>query len=103
MSKPTELAIVMAAMPERDHQTSNDGWVYADGVTHRLRRIGFTCVTQQVASWLRTMSRVQFPWVDSRPTEAGIKQYRVTQWGASDVQNKLGITLETPWAGRDEL
>lgn len=97
--KPTELAVTLAAIPGR--YGDRDGWVYADEVRARLARLGFDASSQQVAAWLRKMARTECPWVEARESpHAGqiIRQYRVTRFGKTDIDNRLrGVRLETPW------
>lgn len=96
--RPSELAITIAAMPGR-YDDGREGWVVADTIRGRLVLLGFECSTQQIASALRRMARVDSPWIEvrpgrwSRPTE-----YRVTSFGQCDVHNRLpGVSLRTPW------
>lgn len=97
--KPTELAITLATLPGNYY--SADGWVSADEVRTRLKLLGFDATAQQTAAWLRRMALAESPWVECRPQPWGIREYRVTQCGANDVDNRLpGLTLCLPWLDR---
>lgn len=94
--RPSELAVTLSALP--GEYGGRDGWVVADEVRHRLELLGFDVTAQMVAARLRAMSRAQQPWVESRPTHIGVREYRVTSFGRSDVANQLrGVHLATPW------
>jgi hypothetical protein len=88
MCKPTELAITIAAMGGVGY-ASNDGWLAADQIRHRLTLLGFHATTQQVAAWLARMARTDAPWVERRRSPWGDWEYRVTMYGRNDIDNRL--------------
>lgn len=97
-SKPTELAITLAALPGRYH--SNEGWISSDAVRTRLKLLGFDCSSQQVAAWLKRMSEIDAPWIERRRLCWDERQweYRVTRFGRTDIDNKLGsLRPHMPW------
>lgn len=98
--RPSELALTLATLPgdgASRYGGHRDGWVYADEVRTQLRRLGFTATPQQIAAWLGRMARVECPWVEVR-TSHGIREYRVTRFGATDIFNRLpGVSARTPW------
>lgn len=94
--KPTELVITLATAAAAGW--SRDGWVHADEVRGKLVLLGFDCTAQQAAAWLKRMSLADSPWVEVRPSPWGNREYRVTQCGANDVDNRLpGVALRLPW------
>jgi hypothetical protein len=99
--RPSELTVTLAVLPgNRAAEFSEDGWVFADDVRSRLRLFGFDVTSQAVAGMLRAMSTCDAPWIESRESAFGMKQYRVTQWGSNDVDNRLpGVRLNAPWLG----
>jgi hypothetical protein len=100
MSRPTELAITIAALPGR--YGASDGWVCADEVRHRLRVFGFECSSQFVAAALARMASVDAPWLERRESAwGGPAEYRVTRWARNDIDNRLThLRLEAPWIER---
>lgn len=100
-AKPSEIAITIAALGSADARLKDDaGWVAASEVRVRLQRLGFVCSVQQVASWLARMARTELPWVERRQIRFfnGGWEYRVTQYGVTDLHNRLpGVRPETPW------
>lgn len=87
VARPTELAITLAALPNR---YDIDGWTYADNVAHRLRDLGFDVSAQRVAAWLLRMSKVDAPWVETQESPWGApRRYRVTRYGRCDIENKI--------------
>lgn len=89
-SKPTELAITLAALPGN----YGDLWVRANDVSHRLELLGFKYSAQQVASSLARMASVDAPWIEARTERWGnYHEYRVTSYGRTDLHNRLGLRL----------
>lgn len=102
--RPTEVAvtIAVAAASTQGGRDWAEGWVPADLVRGMLKRLGFDYSTQQVASWLKRMAAEDAPWVDRRrcPWDH-CWEYRVTHYGANDVDNKLGgVKVHRSWALR---
>lgn len=99
-ARPSELTLTLATLPGdvgSRYGGHRDGWVYADEVRTQLRRLGFTATPQQIAAWLGRMARAECPWVEVR-TSHGIREYRVTRFGATDIFNRLpGVSARTPW------
>lgn len=95
---PTELAITIAAAAASGWN-HREGWVPADIVRGKLERLGFDCTTQQVAAWLKRMAATDAPWIERRRDPWDYSwEYRVTRFGANDVDNQLeGVRLLTPW------
>lgn len=93
--RPSELAITLATLPGR--YGSEDGWQAADQVRHRLGLLGFDATAQQVAAWLGRMARADAPWVERRTVDGHYGEYRVTQWGSNDLDNRLRLSVDTPW------
>lgn len=102
--KPTELTLTLAALPGYGTDC-REGWVYADEVRGRLRLLGFEASAQQVASWLRRMAAVDAPWVEVRENpHFPIKEYRVTRYGACDLDNRFsGVRPVVPWLRTTEM
>lgn len=96
--KPTELAVTIAALPGQ--YGANDGWVTADEVKHRLAKLGIECSGQQVTAMLKRMATTEdAPWLERRKHRLfDLWEYRVTRYGKTDVDNKLGsVRTVTPW------
>lgn len=95
--KPSELTLTLAALPKFPHH--NSGWVTADEVRGRLKLLGFHCSTQQVSAWLRRMARTDAPWVEVHDGWWSCLAYRVTFYGKTDLENKLGLRVreQMPW------
>lgn len=89
-SKPTELAITIAALGNNYHR---DGWFCADEIRGKLALLGFDVKTQQVAAWLGRMSRDDAPWVERQRSPWNELEYRVTPFGLNDIANRLCIDL----------
>lgn len=88
MSKPSDICIVLSALPA----AHEDGWIDADGVAHRLERLGFERPrTQQVAAWLGRLSRMDLAPIQSDGAQANGwgKRYRVTPYGRTWLHNRL--------------
>lgn len=87
-TRPSDIAIVLAAL------TFAEEWRSADEIRGRLAVFGFPeFSTQQVAAWLRRMSREECPAFRVRRNwpEGGIGgyDYAVTQYGRTWVRNRL--------------
>jgi hypothetical protein len=83
--KPTELAITLAVL---SCDSPQDDWAYSSQVRQGLVLLGFNVSQQQVSAWLRPMCEVDAPWLE-RKRSFGDWRYRVTRYGANDVENKL--------------
>jgi hypothetical protein len=84
MNKPSDICIVLCSF----HATHEAGWIDADHVRHRLGRLGWNVTTQQVASWMARIARLDAPPLE-RQDDWGRWAYRVTPFGETWVHNKL--------------
>jgi hypothetical protein len=84
--KPTELTITLAALA-----TTRDGhgWLYAVEIARNLNLLGFDIDSRRLAPTLSRMATVDMPWLDRRRSPFGDYEYRVTQWGRTDIHNRL--------------
>jgi hypothetical protein len=98
MSRPTELAITIAALPAPSGGAFG-GWVYADEVRGRLRMLGFDCTGQFVAAALARMAATDAPWVERKANPLGGPwKYRVTRYGSTDIDNRMPLLrVRAPW------
>lgn len=88
MSKPSELAITLATGGHR-YEVS-PGWVYASQIAANLRLFGFDDVNgRRLASTLTRMCTADAPWLERRRSPFDDHEYRVTQYGRTDVHNRL--------------
>lgn len=88
MARPTELAICLAALPDSSYIGDDPGWMPADEIAHRLRRLtGWELTAQQLASRLRRMCEVELPWMERRKPHHWW-EYRVTRYGLTDLANR---------------
>jgi hypothetical protein len=99
MSKPSDICIVISAFPG----AHEDGWLAADQIAHRLKRLGFECSTQQVAAWLRRLSQMEAPPIESHEGWWREKAYRVTKCGETWVHNVLPDIWWAQANARDRL
>jgi hypothetical protein len=91
--KPTDFTIVLATrmaeiVPARER--TGITIVFACNVHRQLEHLGFACSAQQVAAWLKRVSRQDLPAIE-RSTDgfwAGAWGYRVTQWGRNELWNR---------------
>lgn len=90
MTKPSHLAITMAAL---GHRYSHQGWLCAGQISANLRLLGFEVGGSQIASTLTHMCTVEFPWLERRESYPGEYEYRVTRFGINDIDNRMqGLT-----------
>jgi hypothetical protein len=85
-TKPTALAITLAALK---HRYANDGWLYASQIAANLALLGFNTNGRALASPLARMCTVDAPWLERRRSPFHDYEYRVTQWGRNDIDNRL--------------
>jgi hypothetical protein len=84
--KPTELAITLATL---GHRYVTDQWLYASQIAANLKLLGFTVPPRGLGSTLARMCSVDAPWLERRLSPFRDYEYRVTQWGRNDIQNRL--------------
>jgi hypothetical protein len=95
MAKPTDVAVVVAALPGR--YSAADGWCAADEVAFRLRALGFDATAQQIAATLGRMARGDHPWIEVRE-QWGTRAYRVTEPGRDGLHAALpAVGAHAPW------
>ncbi len=88
-SAPTELAVVVAML-------ESHSWTYADEIRDALAVLGFNVSHQQLTPLLTRMATVDAPWLERRRAGRWWR-YRVTQWGVTDVENRLpAIRVQRP-------
>jgi hypothetical protein len=89
VSKPTELAITLAALTPR-----YDEWLYASQIVTNLGLLGFDVTSRALASTLARMCRTDAPWLERRRSPFQDFEYRITRWGRNDVNNRFpGVRL----------
>lgn len=92
--RPTHLAITLSAL---GHRYSHQGWLCASQIAANLKLLGFETDGRRLAATLAHMCRVDAPWLERRRAnnwnDDSEYEYRVTQWGRNDIDNKLqGVT-----------
>jgi hypothetical protein len=87
-SKPSELAITLAALHHR--YSTEPGWLYASQIVANLKLLGFEVNSRALAGTLGRMCRVDAPWLERRRSPFNDYEYRVTRYGRNDIDNKLG-------------
>lgn len=94
MTRPTDVAIVIAALPGA-FAGRPDGWMSADSVAIRLGELGHECTAQQAAAWLGRLGRISCPPIEIRD-KYGWTEYRVTVFGSTLLHNRLNLRVEVP-------
>lgn len=92
-SRPSELAITLAAMHHR--YEVEGGWLYASQIAGNLRLLGFETNGRRLAATLKHMCEVDAPWLERKRSPFNDYSYRVTRWGKNDIENRL---LRGRWA-----
>ena len=99
MSRPSDICVVLCSFPG----AHEDGWIDADQIAGRLARLGFERPrAQQVAAWLRRLSKMDGPPIEMRD-RWGIWEYRVSRFGETWVHNKLPDIWWAQATSRDRL
>jgi hypothetical protein len=83
--RPSDICLTLAAV--------TDDWLSADQIAGRLKRLGFEGYkAQAVSAWLRRLSRMDAPPIESREagwTSDSYLEFRTTNWGRTWLANNV--------------